>query len=90
VREDQRRPPGAGDDVRHGEGLAGAGNAEQGLECLAVAQPFEQCADSRRLVAGRGELAFEVVVGGLHGGIVAGMAERAGRCAALDLRRGSG
>ena len=51
-REDERWALRAGDDVRHGEGFAGTGNAEQGLLGEAVFQSFEELGDGGRLVAG--------------------------------------
>ena len=53
-RDDQRRPLQGLDDLGHGEGLAGAGDAEEHLARLAVlCDAFDQFADRRRLVAGR-------------------------------------
>ena len=54
-REDDRRPPGAGDDMRHGKGLARAGDAEQHLVALVARDPLAQFVDRLRLVAGRAE-----------------------------------
>ncbi len=54
-REDDRRPPGAGDDMRHRKGLARAGDAEQHLVALVAGEPFAQFVDRLRLVAGRAE-----------------------------------
>ena len=51
-REDERRALRAGDDVRHGVGFAGAGDAQQGLFGQAVFEAFEQLRDGGRLVAG--------------------------------------
>ena len=51
-REDERGALRAGDDVRHGEGFAGAGDAKQGLFGQAVFEAFEQLRDGGRLVAG--------------------------------------
>ena len=51
-REDERGALRAGDDVRHGEGFAGTGHAEQGLLGEAVLQPFEELGNGSRLVAG--------------------------------------
>jgi hypothetical protein len=42
-----------GDHVGHGEGLAGAGDAQQRLEHLAVAHALDQLVDRLGLVAGR-------------------------------------
>jgi hypothetical protein len=66
-RQDQRRAPGAGDDVGHGVGLARAGDAEQGLEAQAVLQPFDQAIDGLRLVAGRQEGLVETKRAALEG-----------------------
>jgi hypothetical protein len=43
----------AGDHVGHGEGLARAGDAQQGLEHLAVVHALHQLVDRRGLVARR-------------------------------------
>ena len=51
-RENQRRTLRTRDDVRHGEGFAGAGNAEQGLLGKAVFKAFQQLLDGGGLVAG--------------------------------------
>ena len=50
--EHQRRPAGAGDDVGHRVGLAGARDAEQRLEREAVLEALDQLGDRLRLVAG--------------------------------------
>ena len=57
--EDDRRTPGALDDMRHREGLARAGDAEQHLVALAAAEPLAQLVDRLRLVAGRLEFGAE-------------------------------
>ena len=51
------RGPGSGrcsslDDVGHGEGLAGAGDAQQGLVAVALAEAGHQLLDRLGLVAG--------------------------------------
>ena len=51
-REDQGRALGAGDDLRGGEGLARAGDAEQHLVGLAVVDAFDEVGDGGGLVAG--------------------------------------
>ena len=48
----QRRPPELRDDVGHGEGLARAGHAQQGLVRQAVLDALDQLGDGLRLVAG--------------------------------------
>ena len=50
-REDQRRALRPLDHLRHGEGLAGAGDAEQHLVALLLADAFDELADGR--AAGR-------------------------------------
>ncbi len=52
-REHQRRPAEARDDVRHGEGLARAGDTQQRLEREAVVDALDELVDRFRLVAGR-------------------------------------
>ena len=51
-----------GDDVRHREGLAAAGDAQQGLAAVAPLYPFHQLGDGLRLVArggvGRHQMEF--------------------------------
>ena len=51
-RQHQRRTLHGGDDVGDGEGLAAAGDAEQGLMRQAVVQARDQRADGVRLIAG--------------------------------------
>ena len=51
--EDQRRPRDRPDDMRHGEGLAGAGDAEQYLVALAVFDAADKLRDRLWLVASR-------------------------------------
>ncbi len=66
-REDQRRPLRAGDDLRHREGLAGAGDAEQHLIALLRLNSLEERLDRLRLVAARlvfgNELEFDAAFG---------------------------
>jgi hypothetical protein len=50
-RQDQRRALGALDHLRHGVGLARAGDAEQHLGLLAVGDALDQFGDGGRLVA---------------------------------------
>ena len=50
-REDQRRALRALDHLRHGEGLAGAGDAEQHLHAVVALHAFDQLVDRQRLVA---------------------------------------
>ena len=50
-RQHHRRPAKPGDHVRHGVGLAGSGDPEQGLEREAVVDAFDQLLDRLRLVA---------------------------------------
>ncbi len=58
--ENDRRAPGALDDMRHREGLARAGDAEQHLLALAAGDPLAQFLDRLRLVAGRLEFGLEL------------------------------
>ena len=51
VRDDERRPVDPGDDVGHGEGLAGAGHAEQHLAAGPRRRAPDQLLDRLRLVA---------------------------------------
>ena len=52
VAQDQRRAVHLGDHVGHGEGLSGAGNAEQGLGRNAVLEALHELFDGFGLVAG--------------------------------------
>ena len=65
VRHHQRRPTVLGDDVGHGERLARASDAHQGLMGLTPAQAVHQALDRLRLIAGRRERAHELKLG--HG-----------------------
>ena len=56
VRKHQRGPVEVGDDVRHREGLAGAGDAEQDLIAQTHLKPLRQLLNRLRLVAGGLEL----------------------------------
>src|SRR4029077_6559553 len=58
-RQDDRRAPGAGDDMRHRERLARAGHPQEHLIALTPRQPLAQFVDRLRLVAGRLELRME-------------------------------
>ncbi len=58
--ENDRRAPGALDDMRHREGLARAGNAEQHLLALAAGDPLAQFLDRLRLVARRPEFGLQL------------------------------
>ena len=58
-REDDRRTAGIGDDMRHREGLARAGDPQQHLVALAAVDPLAQLVDRLRLVAGGLELGGE-------------------------------
>ena len=58
-REDQRRALGRLDHLRHGEGLAGAGDAEQHLGAVVAADALDQLGDRLRLVALRGEVGLD-------------------------------
>ncbi len=53
VRQDQRRAAGLLDQLGHGEGLAGAGDAQQDLMLFAVQQPAEELIDGGGLIAAR-------------------------------------
>ena len=56
VTDDQRRPLRPGDDIGHGEGLAAAGDAEQGLVLKVLVQARHQPVHRLRLVAGHFEI----------------------------------
>ena len=60
VHHDQRRPVHTGDGVRHGERLAGPGDAEQDLVPISALEPFCQLANRARLVAGELEIGDEM------------------------------
>ena len=70
VDHDERRAVHPGDRLRHGEGLARPGDAEQGLERVAALESAHQFVDGPWLVApefeGRDQL--EAIVRGWHGG----------------------
>ena len=51
VGQDERGPVGLLDDLGHGEGFAGAGDAEQHLVLLAGGEPFDELFDGAGLVA---------------------------------------
>ena len=53
VRHDQRGKVQPFDDVRHGEGLAGAGHAKQHAPFLAALNLLDQLLDGFRLIPGR-------------------------------------
>jgi len=55
-REHQSRALHCLDHVGHGERLARAGHAEQGLLVVAALEPLDQLGDGLRLVAGRSEI----------------------------------
>ena len=63
--EHQGRPAGPGDDVGHGEGLAGAGHAEQDLVPVAALDPGRQFLDGLGLVTAGGVGCIQVEYG--HG-----------------------
>ena len=69
VRHHQRRPVHARDDLRHGVGLARAGDAEQHLMLVAAVQPVDQLGHGMDLIAAKLEVGCEVeVIGdGRHG-----------------------
>jgi hypothetical protein len=60
VRHDQRRAVHARDALRHGEGLARAGDAQQDLRLVAAVQSFDELVDRARLVAEKREIGDEV------------------------------
>ncbi len=60
VRHDERRTVHARDALRHGEGLAGAGDPEQHLRAIAAVQPVDQLVDRMGLVAEQREIGDEV------------------------------
>ena len=70
VREDERRLAELGDDVGGGEGLAGAGDAEQRLAILARVKAGREFLDGLRLIAGGLEGADEIEMDG-HAGVLA-------------------
>ncbi len=49
----------AGDHLRHGEGLAGAGHPEQDLVPVAAQHPFRELVDGARLIAPRLEFRYQ-------------------------------
>ena len=51
--KDDGRTPQAGDHIGHGEGLAGAGHAQQSLVAQAIVDAFDQLGNRRRLVSCR-------------------------------------
>ena len=63
VADDQRGPFRPRDDVSHGEGLAAAGNAEQGLVLKAFIQTFHQLIHRLGLVASHPEVGDNLEVG---------------------------
>ena len=69
--EDERRPAGLGDDVRHRERLARSGDAQQRLEREPVLQALDELRDRLGLVAGGFERLEELVravgIGDEHG-----------------------
>ena len=58
-RQDQRRALRRLDHLGHGEGLAGAGDAEQHLGAVVPAHAFDQILDRRRLIALGIEIGFD-------------------------------
>ena len=58
-REDQRRALRLLDHLRHGEGFAGAGDAQQNLRAVVAPHAFDQLGDRLRLVALRVEVGFD-------------------------------
>ena len=62
VRQDERRPVHLLDDLGHGEGLAGAGDAEQHLVLFAGGEAGEELLDGAALVAARLVVADELKV----------------------------
>ena len=58
-REDQRRALRLLDHLRHGEGFARAGDAQQNLRAVVAAHAFDQFGDRLRLVALRIEIGFD-------------------------------
>ncbi len=53
MREDQRGPVALLDDLGHGEGFAGAGDAEQHLMLFACSEALDQLVDGAGLVSAR-------------------------------------
>ena len=62
VREDERGAVELGDDLGHGEGLAGTGDAEEHLVLFAGVGAGNQLADGSGLVALRGVVGDELEV----------------------------
>jgi hypothetical protein len=60
VRHDQRRAVHTRDALRHGEGLARAGHAQQDLGLVAAVQSFDELVDRARLVTEKREIGDEV------------------------------
>ena len=75
-RQDQRRAVGLADDLRHGEGLAAAGDAEQHLVALVGVDALDQLEDGGGLVALGLELGDEVEMDAALGLVGAGRAVR--------------
>ena len=69
VHHHERRPVDRFDDLRHGEGLAGAGDTQQHLALIAAIQPFDELRDGACLVSFELEVGneFELVVHRRHG-----------------------
>jgi len=63
VGDDERGLPVPGDDLRQGERLAGAGDAQKGLLLQPLAEPVDELVDRLGLVAGRLEVGDEFEVG---------------------------
>jgi len=68
VSQNQRRAIRLLDDLGHGEGFAGAGNAEQHLMFFAVQEPLDELVDGAGLIAARLIMGDELKV---HAGIIA-------------------
>ncbi len=96
--EDDRRALGGLDDLGDGEGLAGAGGAEQHLVALAGVGALDQLGDRRGLVAGGLEVrvqdeapaALELVAGGRRGGEDRGGHGRTSRGGRKELGQAGG
>ena len=92
-RQDERRALRLLDHLGHGEGLAGAGDAEQDLGAVVLADALDEVADGGRLVAGGLEIGHHLDRDAAFGLVRAGRAVRrpelavlVQRIAALDQR----
>ena len=66
VGNNERGPTGVGDEIGHREGLAGTGHPKQRLVTLTSSEPFLNCRDGVRLIAGGQMRIGDCVRGGSH------------------------